>query len=171
MAGTVTRLHCAQGSECEVGVMVYSIHSVAKTFAELSDWTLSNLELNKLCYLAHMIKLGRTEGREGLVRNVFEAWDYGPVSPALYHKAKSFGSGDVGNVFHQHPSVTSGIDKEAIEEVWQAVGSRSPGQLVAITHWEQGAWYKNYQAGVKGIVISDEDILDEFRKRTAPQAA
>lgn len=150
---------------------MHSIHSVAKTFAVISDWSLSNLELNKLCYLAHMIKLGNTDGSAGLVANAFEAWDYGPVCPSLYHKAKVFGSSDVGNIFHQHSEVIDAADLSAINEVWDAVGDHSPGKLVAITHWKEGAWYKNYEAGKKGIVIPNEDILDEFKKRTAPRDA
>jgi uncharacterized phage-associated protein len=149
--------------------MSHSVYSVAKTFAEKTDWTLSNLELNKLAYLGQMLALGRSDGENGLVRNVFEAWDYGPVSPALYHKAKAFGSGNVGNIFHQYPALTEDSDLSIVDEVLLAVGDRSPGQLVAITHWENGAWYKNYEPGQKGIIISDEDILMEYRARAERQ--
>ena len=108
-------------------VVIYSVYSVAKTFAELSGWTLSNLELNKLCYLAHMIKLGKTDGKEGLVKDAFEAWDYGPVSPALYHRAKSFGSSAVRNVFHQYDIIEDDGDLNHITEVWRQMQNRSPG--------------------------------------------
>ncbi len=166
-----TQGDCAEGRSSEVGIMAYSIYSVAKTFAEKTDWSLSNLELNKLAYLAHMISLGKSNGQRGLVRNVFEAWDYGPVSPGLYHKAKSFGSDPVGNIFHQYESISDPDDIAIVDEVLEGVGARTPGQLVAITHWESGAWYKNYEPGVRGVIIPDEDILDEYRKRAAPQAA
>lgn len=116
--------------------MVYSVYSVAKVFCEIKDWSLSNLELNKLCYLAHMVKLGKTDCKEGLVKNVFEAWDYGPVAPALYHKAKAFGSGPVRNVFHQYESVPQGDDRDIISRILADLGDMTPGQLVAITHME-----------------------------------
>lgn len=145
--------------------MAHSIHSVAKTLGEMADWSLSNFELNKLAYLAHMLKLGETGGREGLVKNVFEAWDYGPVSPALYHKAKSFGSKPVGNIFHQYSTVEDPEDCRILERVMDLARGRSPGQLVAITHWQEGAWYKNYEPGIKGSIIPNEDILEEYTKR------
>ena len=149
--------------------MAHSIYSVAKTFSEKTDWSLSNLELNKLAYLGQMVALGKSNGAKGLVKNAFEAWDYGPVSPALYHKAKSFGSGDVGNIFHQYQSLSDPSDLSVIDEVLEAVGDRSPGQLVAITHWENGAWHKNYEPGQKGIIIPDEDILMEYKARANRQ--
>lgn len=150
--------------------MAYDINRVAKTFAEKSNWNLSNLELNKLTYMAHLMKLGRTAGKTGLVKNQFEAWDYGPVAPALYHKAKSFGAKPVGNVFHQYDSIDDPEDIEIVENILEAVGDRTPGQLVAITHWEEGAWNKNYKPGTRGIIISDQDILEEFNKRADRQS-
>ena len=149
--------------------MGYSVYSVAKTFCEKKDWQLSNLSLNKLTYLAHMVKLGRTSGEAGLVDNAYEAWDYGPVSPALYHKAKAFGSGYVGNIFHQYESVVDEDDLSVIQGVLDGVGDMIPGQLVAITHTEVGAWYKNYEPGVKGSIIPDEDILTEYNTRASRQ--
>lgn len=150
--------------------MENSIHTVAKTIARRADWSLSNLELNKLAFMSHMMRLGENEGRAGLVNNVFEAWDYGPVSPSLYHKAKSFGSKAVGNIFHQYDVITDEEDLATVHGVVDAMSGRKPGELVAITHWEDGAWYKNYQPGVKGIVIPDSDILEEYRKRAGLKA-
>lgn len=47
-----------EGGEREVGVMTVSVLSAAKTLAEMTDWNLSNLEMNKILYLAHMLRLG-----------------------------------------------------------------------------------------------------------------
>lgn len=152
-------------------MMAHSIHSVAKTLGEMSGWSLSNLELNKLAYLAHMLKLGATGGRAGLVKNVFEAWDYGPVSPALYHKAKAFGAKPVANVFYQYSSVEDPEDRKVLEEVMELARQRTPGRLVAITHWPEGAWYKNYEPGVRGSVIPNEDIFEEYNRRVRDVAA
>lgn len=149
--------------------MAYSVHSVAKTFCEKKDWKLSNLSLNKLVYLAHMVKLGKTDGQEGLVKNAFEAWDYGPVSPALYHKAKAFGASNVGNIFHQYEAVKDDDDLAIIQEVLDGVGDMTPGQLVAITHIKDGGWHKNYEPGVRGSIIPDEDIFAEYILRVSRQ--
>mgnify|MGYP006283548483 CR=1 FL=1 len=77
--------------------MTVSVLSAAKRLAARSGWTLSNLELQKILYLAHMVHLGRTDGAP-LVHGLFEAWDYGPVHPDLYHRVKIFGSSPVKNI-------------------------------------------------------------------------
>ncbi|RWO77206.1 type II toxin-antitoxin system antitoxin SocA domain-containing protein [Mesorhizobium sp.] len=66
--------------------MTLHVLSAAKHLAKQSGWSLSNLELQKILYLAHMFYLGRTG--EPLVSGHFEAWDYGPVHPDLYHRVK-----------------------------------------------------------------------------------
>lgn len=108
--------------------------------------------------------LGRSDGAQGLVADKFQAWDYGPVLPVLYHRAKAFGSGPVQNVFQIY-QLPTGSDGAIIEETVSALAGKSAGELVAITHWEKGAWAKNYVPGSQGIVIPDADILDEYRRR------
>lgn len=136
----------------------------AKKVCELRDWRASNLEIQKILYLGHLIALGRSNGARGLITDHFQAWDYGPVLPVLYHRAKAFGNGPVHNVFQIFPNV-AGEDADIIVETVQSVAGRSAGDLVAITHWANGAWAKNYIPGAKGVVIPDRDILEEYRLR------
>src|SRR5690606_7691743 len=89
-------------SKAKETVMTISVFSAARYLCEKSGWTLSNLQLQKLVYLAHMVHLGSVDREKGLIRERFEAWDYGPVSPALYSEARAFGSGSVKNIFHGH---------------------------------------------------------------------
>ncbi len=118
--------------------------------------------MQKMLYLAHMFHLGK-HGTP-LVRGQFEAWDYGPVHPALYHRLKIFGSSPVRNIFRRDGDVSEG-QSELIKEVLDALPDTSSGRLVAITHWENGAWAKHYQPGVRGIPIPNEDIIEEFNSR------
>jgi len=138
--------------------------SAAKKVCELRNWRASNLEIQKILYLAHLMALGRSNGAQGLVSEKFQAWDYGPVLPGLYHRAKAFGSGPVQNVFQIY-QLPTGAQAAIIEETVKALAGKSAGELVAITHWEKGAWAKNYVPGATGIVIPDTDILDEYRLR------
>jgi uncharacterized phage-associated protein len=138
--------------------------SAAKRLAERSGWTLSNLELQKLLYLAHMHFLGRHG--EPLVEGSFEAWDYGPVHPLLYHRAKMFGASPVGNVFHSAPDIPDGSgEAAALDEVIDHFGNAGSGKLVAITHSPNGAWHRNYIPGARGVTIPDAHIAEEFRTR------
>ncbi len=142
--------------------MTVSVLSAAKYLAMRSDWVLSNLELQKILYLAHMFFMGRHDG-EPLVIGSFEAWDYGPVHPDLYHKAKIFGSDGVGNIFHSISDLPEGREREIIDEAYLALGNAGPGRLVNATHRTGGAWDRNYLPGVRCCVIPNEDILSEYQ--------
>ena len=126
---------------------------------------MSNLELQKILYLAHMFHLGRTG--QPLVFERFEAWDYGPVIPDLYHRVKGFGNGPVRNVFHWVPAVPPGPEYDTIRESADATRHTSPSRLVAITHWDRGAWAQCYRPGVAGISIPNDLIAAEYRAREA----
>lgn len=142
--------------------MTVSVLSAAKHLAARSGWRLSNLELQKILYLAHMFYLGRNNGQP-LVSGNFEAWDYGPVHPSLYHAAKMFGSDPVGNIFHSTPDIPDGPERAILDEAYQSLGNASSSRLVSATHRTGGAWYKNYRPGVRHLTIPNEDILQEYR--------
>ena len=42
---------------------------------------------------------------------------------------------------------------------------RAGAQLVAITHWQKGAWAKHYRPEVRHCIIPNSDILKEYRAR------
>lgn len=143
--------------------MTTSILAVAKRIGEQSSWQLTNLAMQKLSYIAHMLRLGTTE--VPLVHGQFQAWDLGPVHPQLYHAASRFGSKPVqSNVFQSVRSVQEQNILSLIDDVVDALSDSTP-RLVAITHWDKGAWAKHYIPGVKGIVIPDSDILQEYKDR------
>lgn len=100
-----------------------------------------------------------------LVSTNFEAWDYGPVLPVVYHRAKAFGSEPVRNVFQIAPEIKGTVESAVIEEAVAALKDKTPGQLVAMTHWDQGAWAKHYSPALRGAVIPNADILEEYRRR------
>jgi len=142
--------------------MTINVLSTAKHLAKKSGWSLSNLDLQKILYLTHMFHLGRKNG-EPLVHGLFEAWDYGPVHPDLYQRAKIFGSAPVGNVFHSDPDVPVGGEKAILDEAYESLGHAGPGKLVRATHSPRGAWHLNYVPGRRHCVIPNEDILAEYQ--------
>lgn len=145
--------------------MAVSVLSVARTLGRMSGWSLSNLELQKICYMAEMIHLGRTDGSP-LIREEFEAWANGPVVPLLYQTAKSFGAGSVRDVFH-HAMIDAGEpDYLPIADAYNLMRDKNPGQMVAMTHWRGGAWAKRYRPGARGVVIPKALILEEYQART-----
>ena len=148
--------------------MSVSILSAAKRLGERSGWTLTNLQMQKMSYIAHMFYLGETDGTP-LVGGTFEAWDYGPVHPVLYHALKRYGAEPVDpKAFlrvHKVPDEHPGA--RLLDE---AVDILPRNKLVAITHWQEGAWAKNYQPYGRSELIPNADVLAEYRKRMKKNA-
>lgn len=139
-----------------------SVFSAARRIGETSGWTLTNLQMQKICYMTHMYYLGQKE--EPLIHCRFEAWDFGPVCPDLYHRLKEYGSDPIPlNPLSFALPVAD--DHPGVEYLDAGVTQLPRTRLVAITHWEKGAWHEKYIPGVQGIHISDSDILNEYRKR------
>ncbi|MGQ0580383.1 MAG: Panacea domain-containing protein [Reyranella sp.] len=140
-------------------------HAAAKFICRRGDWQVTNLALQKILYMAHMVHYGRTGHR--LVKRPFEAWEYGPVEPKLYRHVRAFGADPIQDVFSTEPSIRGTPEADTLVEACDALLKLRPAQLVAITHRKGGAWERNYQPGVRGIEIPDADILDEYRIRKA----
>lgn len=148
--------------------MAYNSLSALKTLCEHSGWTISNLQANKLLYLAHMFHMEETPDSDPLVRETFQAWDYGPVLPSVYHSAKVFGDSPIRNIYKNRVGIPENtLAYRLLSDAANFNQDVSPGQLVAITHWKNGAWAKNYIAGARGRNISNEDIIEEINARAA----
>lgn len=143
--------------------MTISTPAAARAVCELRDWQVSNLALQKILYVAHMVHLGRNG--TPLLPESFEAWDYGPVLPSLYRQVRMFGAQPVKDVFYDARPLPEGAEKATLKEVVPFLSSFTPGQLVNLTHWQNGAWAKVYRPNMRGIIIPNEAIADEFRAR------
>lgn len=142
------------------------VFRAAKHLGRLSGWKLSNLEMQKLIYLAHMIHLG--QAKRPLVHGDFEAWELGPVHPDLYHFLKSFGASPVTNrlgMFDYFEELSDGEEMQVLDNGFQAFPSGSGAKLVHVTHSSPSAWLEVYEPGVRGIKIRKELIIEEYRKR------
>ena len=91
-------------------------------------------------------------------------WDYGPVVPEVYHRAKCFGARPI-RWFDAPGEIDNPEVRDHLDDVVTKLGKLTGGQLVAITHWEKGAWAKRYKPGLYGLTIPDELILQEYRER------
>lgn len=151
--------------------MAARLDSVAKYICNKGAWRVTNLQLQKILYMAQMYHMGKRDGAR-LVEANFEAWDYGPVEPRLYRKVRMFGSGYIPDVFYEaRPFKVDDTRRQDLDEVCNALLPKRPGELVDITHWENGAWAKSYVPGLRGIQIPDSAIIAEFRERLARQSS
>ena len=142
---------------------------VSRRICELGGWKVSNLELQKLLYLAHMYYSGWSPS--GLVDGEFQAWKFGPVMPQIYHRVSYYGNEPIDKTEtwtdngSLHNVVPSGEADQYLKGVCRVLGRLSPSRLVAYTHDELGAWRAVYQEGVRGIRIPQEEIVKEFERR------
>ena len=112
--------------------------------------------------------MGRNDGRQ-LFDGKFQAWDFGPVEPTIYHRAKIFGPEPIQDVFSGALGFREDDPRRKfLDEICDAFFEYSAGDLVDITHWHEGAWAKNYVPHARNITIPNEDIIDEYRRRNAP---
>ncbi len=137
---------------------------VAKLLCALSGWRMTNLSLQKLLYLCHMYYLGAYQ--KSLIDGHFEAWNFGPVQTELYHKVKAYGNGPIADVFSCVPLEDNSQECVAVKAVYEQLKDIPPAVLVAITHQEHGAWAQHYKPNVHGIVIPDEEIRNEYNRRS-----
>ena len=147
--------------------MAITAVAALRRLCELKQWSITNLEANKLLYFAQMIALGQSEGKSPLIVGHFEAWDLGPVLPDAYHKAKIFGNKPIKPfLFSARGPIPEweGVFQETLNQF----GDLTSTSLVAESHWRNGAWAKHYRAGSKGVEIPNADILREYQARTAP---
>ena len=148
--------------------MAVPVLDAANHLCKESGWTLTQIELQKLLYLAHMVHLGNYG--KPLVRGYFEAWEFGPVHPVLYRAVRIYGSSTITRIgFNRHP-LQPGTERTTLDAVYSELGLVSASKLIRITHWTGGAWAKNY-TGDRGVVIPEKDILEEFKKRKKVGAA
>lgn len=143
--------------------MAISAKKAMRRLCELKGWSISNLEANKLLYFAQMVALG--ERKQPLVNGSFEAWDLGPVHPDAYHKAKVFGAKPIRPYIFKSRGIIpewEGVFARTLD----SFGKLTSGQLVAESHWEDGAWARHYRPGAKGVEIPNGDIATEYRSRT-----
>ena len=133
---------------------------VARTLGHISGWTLSNLEMQKICYIAEMLYLGREDAP--LIVEDWQAWANGPVQPDLYHKAKVFGVDPVRDIFREPGLSEVGDRYKAVSDAYDIMGNFNPGQMVGVTHRRNGAWAQYYRSGLKGVKIPKSAIRAEY---------
>lgn len=142
--------------------MITSFEAATK-IGDLSNWSVTNLQLQKLLYISHMVYLGLHNKK--LIEEKFEAWNLGPVLPSVYHRLKIFGDKHIRNIFSTDISTLNDKDSEfnIIKQVYEILGKKEAYTLVSMTHKEGGGWAKNFNPRLN-ITIPDKDILEEYNR-------
>jgi len=145
---------------------MYDARNVANEFlrqAKEKGTTLTNMELQKLVYVAHGYSLAIL-GRP-LIKQCVEAWRYGPVIPDLYHALRQYRSGNVKELINVLPNEElSETDRKLVESVLGAYGRFTGPQLSTMTHREGTPWREVYEpnAFFHSDIIPDGLIKEHY---------
>ena len=144
---------------------MYKSLVVADHLIEKSEFSLSNLRLNKLLYFIYGVNLVVNESDKQIF-DAPEAWDYGPVFPDVYHTFKVNGSSVINHYsgFKKTPGreLDATITK-VIDKVLASYGKKQDWELVKLTHLPSSPWSIAYKNG-RNQIISKESIKAYFIK-------
>lgn len=112
---------------------------------------ISNLKLNKLLYLTYAIELRKNN--KLFPKSPFEAWENGPVAPAVYAEYKKYGNESICTPHHPYGEEEIQICRNA----WERFGNLTAFDLVGLTHRNDGAWQRVCSENRE--IIEDADIL------------
>lgn len=134
---------------------------VAKYFLSLPDEdigdSISNLKLQKLIYYAQGFSLALYN--KPLFKERIEAWEHGPVVPALYNRYKSLGATPIPAAKNTDFSKFNEQTKALLNEVYEEYGQFSAWKLRDMSH-EEEPWGKGSNRASR--IISNNDLKQFF---------
>lgn len=141
-----------------------NVYDVADFFIDWANKSeeehMTNLWLNKLLYFAQ----GQYLARYGkpLFQDAIEAWDYGPVVPAIYRKYKVCGRNPISVVDDGYTPANFTVDEQRLlADVLTKYGGYSATALVSMTHRKNTPWRNAYHEG-QNCEISKEAMQTFF---------
>ena len=129
-------------------------------FSRSGGRRLTQLQLNKLVYIAHGWHLAMDERSDGLIAETIVAWKHGPVVPSLRDEFREFGSrpitspasdwigGDDVFIPKLADYDVQSWEKRALEWVYDRYGHMSGPQLITVTHRNGSPWWEVTRGGV-----------------------
>jgi|HubBroStandDraft_6_1064221.scaffolds.fasta_scaffold58038_1 uncharacterized phage-associated protein len=144
--------------------MAYPASTIANTFiglAEQQGMKLTNMQLQKLVYIAHGFYLAIEH--EPLLEEDVRAWQWGPVIRELYDELRNYGSHPVDKPIPPSTQIDEAADPGAmqiIRNVWRAYGKLSASQLSVITHQPDTPWRQAWNERPYGYI--DNDVIAAY---------
>lgn len=142
-------------------------------YADESGISVTNLGLQKITYFCHvwfLVSAGRP-----LIKQNFEAWEFGPVLPYLYRFFKEFGDQNITTRATKLDPKTGNkviaiinMDKDEedlLESVVSFYSRLSVNQLVEQSHVSGGPWHEVWHHEEKvnpGMQIKNQEILNFY---------
>lgn len=155
----------------------YDGRSIANLILDLSDAqkiAITQLKLLKILYYCNGWYLA-TQGHR-LIKQDFEAWDYGPVIRVVRDAFKSFGKKPITNrakkldIFTGDyvpvPTITNNFDVDFISRVFDMYRHLDAWELSNMTHEKGSPWDRIWNSktplGKLALRLSEDDIRSHF---------
>ena len=150
----------------------YKADAIANEFLKDHLGEISPMKIQKLVYYAHAWSLALFD--KPLISDRIEAWEFGPVIPALYSEFREFGNRpitrlacelDFDNLQEVEDTIDPGDTRTAnlVQSVWQRLGGYSAVQLSNMSHATNEPWFQIPKKR-PGLSIPDELIARCFKK-------
>lgn len=140
---------------------------VANFFVKHSGYTNTQLQIQKLTYIAHGHSLALR--KKALFKDRVEAWVHGPVIPSIYKAFQKWGLNPIGNTSGPTSKPFDSEEFDFLDAVFKNYGKFCGYYLSQLTHDEgkgQTPWAKNYRKG-GNVVIPDQDTKAYYDKMHA----
>lgn len=160
----------------------FTADAVANEFLKGRLGEISPMKLQKLVYYAHAWSWALFD--EPLVSDRIEAWEYGPVIPALYGEFREFGNGNITRLATEYRHKKNGAPTEEpellpedatraktlIARIWDLLGDMTAIQLSNMSHGPDEPW-SQIPKKRPGLSIPDELIKSCFKDILAKSTA
>lgn len=114
---------------------------------------LTHMQIQKLVYFAHARMLSLH--RRPLISQNFEAWQYGPVVPVLYHALSRHGSDRVEEIIPMYTEAAHGArERDIVDWAFDKYSQLSGPELSELTHAPDEPWARTKERDV----ISNDSI-------------
>ncbi len=144
---------------------------VADFFVRLANQSaddyITNLKLNKLMYYAQGAFLARTG--EPLFPDHVQAWQFGPVVPAIYHKYKVCGANPIVSDEASEHTRFPEDELEVLLDVMREFGQYTGSKLVSLTHAAGTPWSNAREKGTD--VLEASEMKQYFTDHPVPRFA
>ena len=142
-----------------------------RAFAEerTKERNISPMKLQKILYFV-AAEYQKNTGKS-LFSERFETWQYGPVLRSVYSEFRPFSrdyitrfAKDAENKSRMINESADPVLQRALDTVWAATKSRSAVDLSRITHMENSAWDKSFQAEQPFLSFDNITADDTYRR-------
>ncbi len=143
----------------------YDSRQIANWFirrANHDKQSMSIMRVLKLVYMAHGWTLATFQ--RPLILDRIEAWDYGPVIPAIYYAFRPQGIHDISPLYMYERNIEPKINK-LLDEVHALYKEIPTLKLSNITHVAGGPWDRVYGQGNRFREIPDDLIGHHYKAK------